>query len=206
MNGATGIAGQRWGDGRRADGDFAREQLLDAAWRCYQQYGVGKTTVEHVAREAKVSRTTVYRYFRNRNEVLNSVLLREVDVLVALLDERVAGAGNFGALVVAVMMEIPALVSNMPVFQLLMEDEAVRHGRVGWEEVLAAAMVFLEKPFAEAARRGVVREGVTLAGLSRWLVRLLNGYMLMSGDGGTRTESEWRSELETYLLPAIVRV
>ena len=41
----------------------ARERLLLAAMECVGQWGVTKTTVDDVAREAGVSRATVYRLF-----------------------------------------------------------------------------------------------------------------------------------------------
>ena len=60
---ATPATGERWGAKHsRCDGT-ARERLVDAAEACFDRLGVASTTVEDVAREAQVSRNTVYRYF-----------------------------------------------------------------------------------------------------------------------------------------------
>ena len=40
-----------------------RERLLQATYACVARWGLAKTTVEDAAREAGVSRATVYRYF-----------------------------------------------------------------------------------------------------------------------------------------------
>ena len=40
----------------------ARELLLDATERCFERYGIAKTTIDDIADEAGVSRGTVYRY------------------------------------------------------------------------------------------------------------------------------------------------
>ncbi len=40
-----------------------RERLLQATYDCVARWGLAKTTVEDAAREAGVSRATVYRYF-----------------------------------------------------------------------------------------------------------------------------------------------
>ena len=56
----------------RAD---TRMLLLAAAAACVEQYGVEKTTLEDVARRAEVSRPTVYRYFKDRDDLVLAVVL-----------------------------------------------------------------------------------------------------------------------------------
>src|SRR3954471_14382319 len=40
-----------------------RDRILEATCACVARYGLAKTTVEDAAREAGLSRATVYRYF-----------------------------------------------------------------------------------------------------------------------------------------------
>jgi len=52
-----------------------RERLLQATYDCVARWGLAKTTVEDAAREAGVSRATVYRYFpRGRDELISAVV------------------------------------------------------------------------------------------------------------------------------------
>ena len=52
-----------------------RERLLQATYDCVARWGLAKTTVEDAAREAGVSRATVYRYFPGgRDELLSAVV------------------------------------------------------------------------------------------------------------------------------------
>ena len=52
-----------------------RERLLQATYDCVARWGLAKTTVEDAAREAGVSRATVYRYFPGgRDELLGAVV------------------------------------------------------------------------------------------------------------------------------------
>ena len=69
----------RWGDAVPSDTAAARERLVDAAETCIDRFGLAKTTVEDVAREAAVSRATIYRYFANRDELVLAVLLRDLE-------------------------------------------------------------------------------------------------------------------------------
>jgi AcrR family transcriptional regulator len=43
-----------------------REAIIEAAFACFRKQGLDKTTVVDVARSARVSRSTVYEYFRDK--------------------------------------------------------------------------------------------------------------------------------------------
>ena len=67
-----------WSGNRPADSEAARERLLEAAIHCIQLYGVAKTAISDVAREAGVTRRTVYRYFEDREARVGAALVRGV--------------------------------------------------------------------------------------------------------------------------------
>src|SRR6476646_10925388 len=48
-----------------------RDRLLAATYRCVSRFGLGKTTIEDVAKESGLSRATIYRQFPGgRDELL----------------------------------------------------------------------------------------------------------------------------------------
>jgi AcrR family transcriptional regulator len=52
-----------------------RERILQATYDCVARWGLAKTTIEDAAREAGVSRATVYRYFPGgRDELIGAVV------------------------------------------------------------------------------------------------------------------------------------
>jgi AcrR family transcriptional regulator len=56
-----------------------RERILEGALQCVSRVGMGKTTMEDIARQAAVSRATLYRAFPGgRDEVLESMVTWEV--------------------------------------------------------------------------------------------------------------------------------
>jgi AcrR family transcriptional regulator len=59
--------------------------ILDAAEACYERHRVSRTTVDYIAKEASVHRTTVYRYFGSRDDVLAFVML---PYLSSMITER----------------------------------------------------------------------------------------------------------------------
>ncbi|OBH90219.1 TetR/AcrR family transcriptional regulator, partial [Mycobacterium sp. E2989] len=58
-----------------SDGEFdRRDQILEAANECFTQLGIERTSVQDVARKANVSRGTVYRYFEDRNVLIDAAI------------------------------------------------------------------------------------------------------------------------------------
>jgi TetR/AcrR family transcriptional regulator len=77
---------RRWGDDRAIlDDEEARRRILDAAGRCIVRRGNTQFRMGEVADEAEVSRSTVYRYFPGRDEVLLGLMLMRVDNAVGEL-------------------------------------------------------------------------------------------------------------------------
>ncbi|MEM6108656.1 TetR/AcrR family transcriptional regulator [Mycobacterium sp. 050272] len=75
-----------WGDDRAIlDDEEARRRLLDAAGRCIVRRGNAQIRMAELADEAGVSRSTVYRYFPNRDEVLLGLMLARVDTALGEL-------------------------------------------------------------------------------------------------------------------------
>lgn len=66
------------------------ERVLDAARRCLARVGVAKTTVDDVAREAGLSRATVYRLFSGKPELLEALVNREI----AGVEDRLRAAAD----------------------------------------------------------------------------------------------------------------
>ena len=76
-----------------------RERILEATYACVARYGLAKTTVEDVARAARLSRATVYRYFPGgRDQLMREVVAWETGRFFGRLAEAVAGAPDFAAL------------------------------------------------------------------------------------------------------------
>ncbi len=77
-------AGRRWGDDRALlDDGEARRLLLEAAARCITRRGNAQIRMAEVADEAGVVRSTVYRYFASRDELLLGLLLMRTDAAMA---------------------------------------------------------------------------------------------------------------------------
>ena len=76
-------------------GQEIRDRVCDAALECVARWGLTKTTLEDVAREAGCGRATIYRTFQGgKQELLRAVLHREVDRFRTTVDDALATAGD----------------------------------------------------------------------------------------------------------------
>lgn len=197
-------AGVRWGDGRRADSDFARDQILDAAWRCYQQLSVQKTRMEHIAREAKVSRTTVYRYFQSRDEVLTGVVLRALQDMIDLVQQRAEATASFAEFLIETVASSIEQLPRSPVFAVLMKEAMAVMNRlyVNSNSITEIAVAYYQPRFEVARAGGELRDGVELEGLIEWVTHVCAAFVLVPS---TLYDLEGlRRLLWTFFTPAII--
>lgn len=113
----TEALGEGWAAGYRGV-DELEPRLLEAAQRCIVRWGLRKTTLEDIAREAGVGRATVYRAFPGGKERLaEAILCYEAARLFELCDAALAAADTFDDLVVTGISAALAVMT---------EDEVVR--------------------------------------------------------------------------------
>jgi AcrR family transcriptional regulator len=67
--------------GLSSDADEARQQILVAADRVIQRYGVSKTTMDDIGKEAGICRPTIYRYFADRDTLMGALIERRSRML-----------------------------------------------------------------------------------------------------------------------------
>src|SRR5690349_7623258 len=54
--------------------DYRREQILDAARRSFARHGLHATTVDQIAKTARVAKGTVYLYYKSKDQLLKHAL------------------------------------------------------------------------------------------------------------------------------------
>ena len=60
--------------------DEKNNVILTAARRLFGRYGLRKTTVDEIAREAHVGKGTIYNYYRSKEEVFQAVVEEEAQI------------------------------------------------------------------------------------------------------------------------------
>ncbi|MCF4164564.1 TetR/AcrR family transcriptional regulator [Zavarzinia compransoris] len=80
--------------GAGTDERGTRQAIVEATLRCIRKFSQEKTGISAVAREARVTRATVYSYFPTREDMLHAALLQVVVGFVARLTGHLAGIAD----------------------------------------------------------------------------------------------------------------
>ena len=60
-----------------------REDVIQSAQKLFQQFGLHKTTMEDIAKTMGIGKSTLYYYFKSKDEVFEAVIMKEIDELFA---------------------------------------------------------------------------------------------------------------------------
>ncbi len=106
------------------DRSSTRVRLVDAALACLARQGIAKTTVDDIARTARLSRATVYRTFpRGKEGILAAVVETEVARLFSSLAVAMGEASDLEDLLVAGMVESARQIRGHAALTYLLEHE-----------------------------------------------------------------------------------
>ncbi len=75
-------------------GQPRRQHLVDTACRLFNQFGYHATGIDRILEESGVSKATLYKHFRSKEELILAVLRQRHEQLLAQISERIGAAGN----------------------------------------------------------------------------------------------------------------
>jgi AcrR family transcriptional regulator len=81
---------------RAAAEDPMRERILRAAFKVLSRHGHGKLNLSDVAAQASISRPTLYKFFKSKDDLLAAFSQFELELLRQDLQRAVAGRGGRG--------------------------------------------------------------------------------------------------------------
>jgi AcrR family transcriptional regulator len=112
-----------WAAGYLSAAD-AERRLVDAALTCLGRYGLRKTSLDDIAREAGVSRATVYRLFPGgKQRLVDTVLGHVVGRFCHDLGAELAAAGSLDELVTVAVGTLLREAADNPVLASLIRHE-----------------------------------------------------------------------------------
>lgn len=109
-------------DGNLVDAAGINDTILDTARAVFETYGVRRANIEDVAARAGVSRSTVYRRFPTKDDLVEQVVRREGELFFATLDRATAGCTPAEAVIEAFTLGV-RLVHDSPLYSRIVESE-----------------------------------------------------------------------------------
>jgi AcrR family transcriptional regulator len=179
--------------------DAARDHLIDAGLAYIERDGLGSFGISSVAKEAGVSRPTVYRYFTDREDLVHATLLKAGDQFAARGAAHVSRFDSPAEMAIEGVIFGAEALPRHPVF-----------GRVfGRGQIETLALVSMRRAEGLAVAR---RAWSPLVRATRWdertadeCIRVLHQFelALVLTPEPDATEEQTRGYLERRLLPAI---
>jgi AcrR family transcriptional regulator len=177
-------------------------RILDATLVCLGRYGVAKTTLDDVAREAGCARATVYRYFGGRTQLILAAVDREGRRVVEAVDAAAAEACTLEDALVAMATTAARLLTANAALQFVLahEPDAVLPALTfeGGDRFLADVATALTPTFARfvpAERAGRIAE---------WCTRVFLAYVGADDAPVSMTDPQQVHELvHDFVVPAL---
>jgi len=167
-----------------AQRETRRQQILDAALRCFSRDGFHNTTTADIVRESGVSQGTLYLYFATKDEII-----------VALADDRHQGEAFLGAMAQSEQDPIEGLGLLLELHGQGLDDprraDLRRVGIQGWAEALRNPTILasvvegsslvrkeIVRLIARGQRTGRIRPEIAPEAVARMLIALFRGLTL----------------------------
>lgn len=185
-------------------GADAGETILDAALVELERHGFRKVALDDVARRAGVSRTTIYRRFANRDELVGAVIERENVALFADIAKELKEAkpqANY--YVEAFTLSIMTFRRHRVLNQMIVDDPALaqemlhRHYGAAVERMAAALLVIFPDGFAERIGAPAVND------LADTILRYAAMALLLPSVQPLQTADDVRAFATRHFLPSL---
>jgi AcrR family transcriptional regulator len=181
-----------------------KDHILEGAYACVARAGMARTTVEDVARQAGVSRATVYRYFPGgKDQVLRDTVTWEAGRFLARLADATAGATDFTTLLEEALMFAHQAVGEHEVLQTMLRAEPgplLSRLTIGGDRLVRLIKAWLA-PYLVAVP---LRPGMTVEGAGDYLARMILSFIGAQGQWDLTDRSQVATLVSTEFLAGIL--
>ncbi len=152
------------------------DRILDAAWRCFSHYGFQKTAMEDIAREAGLSRGSVYRRFPDKESLFRAVSEQQTRLFLADVTRRTSKVDGLSAQIALVARMTLDFLRDNPLNAGLARtdpDAFARALSTEGGELLAMSIEVVAPLVQEAIQRGKVRADLDPKRAAEWITRVV---------------------------------
>jgi AcrR family transcriptional regulator len=184
--------------------DPTTEAILDAAVVEFERHGFRRVALDDVARRARVSRTTIYRRFSNKDELVAAVIERENVTLFADIAAELKQAGpQSNYYVEAFTLSILKFRRHRVLDRMITDDPALvlelgrQHHGAAIERMAEALRIIFPTGLAERIGEQAVTE------LADTILRYAAMVMLLPSAQPLETADDIRAFASQHFLPSL---
>jgi AcrR family transcriptional regulator len=186
--------------------DAPVKRILDAATQCFLADGVGKTGMREVARSAGVARSTLYRHFPSRNDVLVAVVKQEMEAADRAIRRQLQGIDDPAAFIVEGLIVATREIPRRPILNaVFVSDEDGRARRTVWNSRLIVEFgeQLMASVIVPAQAAGVLQDRVAPGVLVEWVYRVLLSLLTLPSNW-IEDDDGLRTTLHALLVPVLL--
>lgn len=163
------------------DADASVTRILDAARDQFALFGVRRSSIDDIAKRARLSRNTVFRRLGTKDELVSAVAHRELRRVISSVSEAAAGADG---VVDAVARAFSATVIHFRTNQLFIgvldnhPDEILALSTIGAGPLLKQAVNYVTAMLSADQTRGRIPPEINVAGAAEIIVRTLHSIVM----------------------------
>lgn len=180
-----------------------RERILEGTYAAVARWGLAKTTVDDAARQAGVSRATVYRYFPGgRDELIDAVVLWQFLRFFSRLYEEIHQATSLGEVLERGIAFARRSLVDHEVLQRVLETEPqilLPKLTIEMERIVSMVAGFLLPHLV----RYPLADGVDVHEAADYLARMTLSYIATPGSWDLEDPSQVRELVRGQLLAGI---
>jgi TetR/AcrR family transcriptional regulator len=181
--------------------------ILAAAKRCYLTDGISATGMKEVAASAGVARSTVYRYFPGRDELLVATIKGEMVDLNERIRKKMSNYQAPADLVVEGLIVAIKEVPRRPLLRAVFaSEEDSRARRVVWSSnvIVSFGEELMDHVIRPAQAAGILQDSVRPEILVEWVYRLLLSFLTLPSNW-VKTDAQLRATLHALLVPVLLK-
>jgi AcrR family transcriptional regulator len=162
--------------------DSTRTRILEAALLCFKQLGIDKTSLIDVARTADLSRGTVYRYFSDRQSLIDATVERNTENYYGEAAEVMARESTLVDQIGAFAEVFARNINNYRRNWLVNDDRELLRLLASDRDGGLRRMSAFIAPYVQTAKaRGEVAHDLDAGAASEWIARRFMSLTVMPG-------------------------
>jgi TetR/AcrR family transcriptional regulator len=183
------------------------DSILAAAKRCYLADGISATGMKDVAASAGMARSTLYRYFPGRDELLVATIKGEMVDLNERIRKKMAKYHEPADLVVEGLIVAIKEVPRRPLLRaVFVSEEDSRARRVVWSSdvIVSFGEELMDHVIRPARDAGLLQDAVRPEILVEWVYRLLLSFLTLPSNW-VKSDAQLRATLHALLVPVLLK-
>jgi len=183
----------------------SQKRIVAAAYLCFERRGIESTRIEDIAREAGVTRPTVYRYFkRGKIDIVDLISAEESRKIHEEVNRRLIRGQAFEDLVVETLV----LVVRIAIQNRFVRRIVSFHEFRADSDSVAGEMNRLHRQWwsplmEQAAQRGEIADDLDLEEILNWLM-LVQRMLLMRLQSGPIDDAQLRRLIRRFVVEPLL--